>query len=194
MLVAARALWQRRGRMKKVAMAMLSLVLGCASAPPPPAAAPAPPSAPAAPGKTVYLVDAHGAAGHERYHFAPVVRAGDLVIVSGIPALAGAGGAEYESNLRRMFDAAKRRLEAAGASFADVVEITTFHADTKDTAAFARDFEVFSKVHAENFTAPYPAWTAIGNAVLLAPGAAVEMRLVAVVGAGKSVVVVPAAR
>jgi len=40
-------------------------------------------------------------------------------------------------------------------------------------------------VHAATFHPPYPAWTAIGNAALLAKDAIVEMRLVAIVGSGK---------
>lgn len=82
-----------------------------------------------------------------------------------------------------MFERAGVQLRAAGASFGDVVEISSFHA-SKSQAALAAEFEAFEKVHAQYFKPPYPAWTAIGNAVLLAPGAVVEMRLVAVIGSG----------
>ena len=40
-------------------------------------------------------------------------------------------------------------------------------------------------VHNEFFKEGYPAWIAIGNAALLAQGATVEVRFLAVIGAGK---------
>jgi enamine deaminase RidA (YjgF/YER057c/UK114 family) len=108
-------------------------------------------------------------------------RVGTLVVLSGIPA---ALGATDEEKIRAMFERARVALESAGASFDDVIEIQTFHtAPTHD--AFARDFEIMARVHAATFRAPYPAWTAIGNAALLAKDAIVEMRLVAIVGSGR---------
>ena len=78
----------------------------------------------------------------------------------------------------------RQERAAAGATFEDVVEISTFHtAATHET--FTHDFEIVAKVHAELFHPPYPAWTAIGNAALLAKDAVLEMRLVAVVGSGR---------
>ena len=142
---------------------------GCASAPPS--------------GKTVYVL-----AGKEdwynKYHYAPALRAGDTLILSGI---AAAGDGSYDDKVRRMFERMKAELALAGLTSADVVEVTTFHTVPKDTSAFDDEFDHFLKIHDEYFPAGnYPAWTAIGGIVLLAPGAVVEMRVVAVAGAGKS--------
>jgi enamine deaminase RidA (YjgF/YER057c/UK114 family) len=119
---------------------------------------------------------------YDNYHFAPVMRVGDTVIVSGLPA---AKGATYEDKVRNMFEALKRTLAAAGADLADVVEINTFHAQAKDTATFNDEFSRFVKIHAEYFPDHYPAWTAVGTTALLAEGAVVEMRVLAVVGSGR---------
>lgn len=153
-----------------LAIAILASVLsGCASAPT---------------GKTVYVLQGKES-WYDTYHYAPVLRTGDTVILSGI---AAAGDGSYDDKVRRMFDRMKAELALAGLTPADVVEITTYHTQPKDTAAFDAEFDEFLKIHDEYFPAGnYPAWTAIGGIVLLAPGAVVEMRVVAVAGAGKSV-------
>jgi len=136
---------------------------------------------PAAPPRIVYVPNAIEASAHDEWHYAPVVRTGDLVVLSGIPA---GKGATDEEKVQNMFARAQRLLAAAGATFDDVVEITTFHtAPTHDE--FERAFAAVSKVHATVFRPPYPAWTAIGNAALLNKDAILEMRMVAVVGSGK---------
>ena len=117
------------------------------------------------------------------WHYTPAVKVGDMVIVSGIPS---GPGATYEEQMHAMFRHAKATLETAGATLADVVEITTFHAHAKDTASFRAEFEKLTPIHHEYFPANYPAWTAVGTTALLADGAAVEMRLVAVIGSGKN--------
>ena len=117
------------------------------------------------------------------WHYTPVVKVGDMVIVSGIPS---GPGATYEEQIHALFRHAKATLETAGASLADVVEINTFHANARDTESFRAEFEKFAPIHHEYFPANYPAWTAVGTTALLAQGAAVEMRLVAVIGSGKN--------
>jgi len=136
--------------------------------------------------KTIVIPAGQGEA-YDRYHYAPAVRVGDTVIVSGIPA---GGPGSYEDQVRRMFERAKKVLEAAGAEMSDVVEINTFHAQPKDSAAFNAEFERFLVLHKEYFPSGYPAWTAVGTTALLAPGAVLEMRLVAVIGAGGKLKVV----
>ncbi len=152
-----------------IGIASILGLFGCASAPPA--------------GKIVYIPSGKESY-YEKYHFAPVLRSGDTVIISGI---AAAGDGTYEDKVRRMFERMKTDLALAGLTPADVVEITTFHTEPKDTAAFDAEWDRFLKIHAEYFPAGnYPAWTAIGGIVLLAPGAVVEMRVVAVAGAGKN--------
>lgn len=81
----------------------------------------------------------------------------------------------------------ERTLRHAGASLTDVVEIVTYHVEAKDSAAFQREFELFSKVHARHFVDHYPSWTAVAATALLAPGAPVEMKATAVIGSGRQV-------
>lgn len=119
---------------------------------------------------------------YDDWHYAPAMRAGDMVIVSGLPA---AKGDTYEAKVRNMFERLKRTLAAAGADLSDVIELQTFHANARDTEGFQKEFAEFSRIHHEYFPSGYPAWTAVGTTALLAPGAALEMRVVAVVGAGK---------
>jgi enamine deaminase RidA (YjgF/YER057c/UK114 family) len=158
--------------MRSASIALVALFLAaCAPAAAPPAAPPA---------RVVYLRGDLGARLHEEWHFAPVLRVGDVVIISGIPA---ARGDTEEAKVRTMFERAREALASAGATFDDVVEIQSFHvAPTHDD--FTRAFAIVSKVHAEFVRPPYPAWTATGNASLLAKDAVAEMRLVAVVGSG----------
>ncbi len=134
------------------------------------------------PAKTVFVPERRGVE-YDTWHYAPAVRVGDLVILSGIPAV---GPGTYRDQVKRMFAATARTLEAAGASMADVVEIQTFHANAKTSEAFAKELEEFLAVHKEHFVSAYPAWTAIGNATLLSPGAAVEMRVMAMAGSGRN--------
>lgn len=120
---------------------------------------------------------------YHRWHYSPVVKVGDQVIVSGIPA---GRGATYEEKVRNLFRDLERHLASAGASMDDVVELTSWHVGATDNAAFTREFETFSKVHAEFFTGHYPAWSAVGTTALLSPTAVVELRAVAVIGSGRA--------
>ena len=116
------------------------------------------------------------------WHYSPVVVVGETVIVSGIPA---AVGDTYEAKVRWMFEQLEAHLEAAGASLADVVELTTFHATPKSTEEFRAEFARFAPIHHEYFPDHYPAWSAVGTTALLAKDAPVEMRAVAIRGSGK---------
>ncbi|HZX80149.1 MAG TPA: Rid family hydrolase, partial [Lysobacter sp.] len=111
-------------------------------------------------------------ASYHRFHYSPVVRVGDTVTVSGIPA---AIGDTYEARVRHMFESLKAHLATAGATMADVVEITTFHAGPSDAQAFGAEFATFAPIHHEYFPNHYPAWSAVAVSALLQPGAPVEM-------------------
>lgn len=120
-------------------------------------------------------------AAYHDWHYTPVVKVGNTVIVSGIPA---AGPGTYEDKVRRMFAALKAHLELAGSGLDDVVELTSFHATPTDAPSFAAEFARFAPIHNEFFPAHYPAWSAVGTTALLAPGAVVELRAVAMIGSG----------
>lgn len=119
---------------------------------------------------------------YHQWKYSPVVKVGDTVIVSGIPA---AVGENYEAKVRWMFEQLKLHLAAAGATPADVVELTSFHV-TADSASFRRDFETVRDVALAYFPDYYPAWTAVATPALIAQDAPIELRAVAVIGSGKN--------
>ena len=121
--------------------------------------------------------------GAYQFGYAPAIRVGDWVIVSGIPA---GGEGSYEDKIRRMYEQAKVLLEASGATFADVVELTTYHLEPTDSQQFGQEFSRYMPIHKEFFGEHRPAWSAVGTTALLSPSAVVEMRIVAVAGAGSS--------
>jgi enamine deaminase RidA (YjgF/YER057c/UK114 family) len=121
-------------------------------------------------------------ASYHHWHYSPVVKIGDMVIVSGIPA---GPGDTYEAQVRRMFEALKAHLATAGATMADVVELTSYHAAANDSAAFQAEFAKFAPIHHEYFPNHYPAWSAVGVTALLQKGAPVELRAVAMIGSGR---------
>jgi enamine deaminase RidA (YjgF/YER057c/UK114 family) len=118
---------------------------------------------------------------YHRIHYTPVVKLGDRVIISGIPA--GQGDTE-EAKIRWAFRELERHLAEAGATMADVVELTSFHV-ARDHAEFRERMEPVLKVHAEFFRSHYPAWTAVGTTALFSEGAPMEIRAEAVIGSGK---------
>ena len=113
---------------------------------------------------------------YDNIHYAPAVRVGDTLYISG---QIGRDGnmqlvEEKEAQFVQTFENMKKVLDAAGFCFADVVDVTSFHTDM-------RDLPLYMKVRDRYFTADYPAWTAIGAAQLCgAPGYFLEVKAVAV--------------
>lgn len=120
---------------------------------------------------------------YHQQHYTPVVKVGNTVIVSGIPA---AVGDTYEGKVRWMFEQLRAHLATVGATMADVVELTSFHTTPKNPKQFRDEFKKFAPIHHEFFPDHYPAWSAVGSTALLADGAPVELRAVAMIGSGKA--------
>ncbi len=117
---------------------------------------------------------------YDNYHFSQATRVGNTIWVSGQVGIdaAGAVGTGMEAQARLAFQALQTVLEAAGATLADVVELTTFHTNLRgEMRAFARVKDAF-------FPDRYPSWTAVGTTELALPGLCVEIRAVAVAGSG----------
>src|SRR5215469_5614867 len=89
---------------------------------------------------------------HDAYHFSPATRVGDTIWVSGQVGADAEGniGADVQAQGRIAFESLKYVLEAAGASLADVVELTTFHTDLYG------EMEAFATVKDEYFPSRYP--------------------------------------
>ena len=115
-------------------------------------------------------------------HYTPVVKIGDRVIVSGIPAIEGA---TEEDKIRWAFQQLQLHLEAAGATLEDVVELNSFHV-ARDHSEFRARIAPVLKVHGEFFRDRYPAWTAVGTTALFSEGAPMEIRAEAIIGSGRT--------
>ena len=115
----------------------------------------------------------------ERFHYAPAVRVGPVVHVSG---QVGRDEAtleipdDPETQIVRAFDNLGTVLKAAGARYEDVVELVSYHVDIR------RHLRPFMRIKDRYFTADYPAWTAIGVEALAQPGLLVEVRGTAYLG------------
>lgn len=113
---------------------------------------------------------------HDDIHYAPAVRVGDTLYISGqigrdenMQLVEG-----REAQFVQVFENLGKVLTAAGAGFGDIVDVTSFHTDL-------RDLPLYMKVRDRYFTGNYPAWTAIGAASLCGtPGYFLEVKAVAV--------------
>ena len=122
------------------------------------------------------IVPAGMEAVYEQIHYAPAVRVGNTIYVSGqigrdeqMRIVEGS-----EAQIVQAFENLRKVLQAAGASLADVVDLTTFHTDM-------RELKLFMQVKDRYFTRDFPAWTAVGVAALGGtPGLIVEIKAVAV--------------
>ncbi|GAB3630045.1 transmembrane protein [Pandoraea terrae] len=117
---------------------------------------------------------------YDAYHFSPATRVGDTIWVSGQVGIGADGkpGEGMQAQARIAFESLKMVVEAAGASLADVAELTTFHTDLRG------EMESFAPVKDEYFPNRYPSWTAVGVTQLALPELCIEIRAVAVAGCG----------
>ncbi len=116
-------------------------------------------------------------ASYERFQFAPAFKVGNTIHVSGSIG-SNADGSVPEDPVEEFaiaFGNVATALEAAGASLADIVEITSYHTDMPASLG------AFMKAKAKVIAEPFPAWTAIGCTALAIPGARVEVKVTAVI-------------
>ena len=85
----------------------------------------------------------------------------------------GSIATDPETQFREAFRNVESVLEHGGLSFADVVEMTTYHVHLHQHLA------VFRKVRESVVVEPYPAWTAIEVVGFVEVGALVEIRVIA---------------
>jgi enamine deaminase RidA (YjgF/YER057c/UK114 family) len=112
---------------------------------------------------------------YDGFHFAPAVRAGELLFCSGQIGV-GSGGKvpdQPEEEFRNAWTAVGRILTEAGLTYDNIIEYTTYH------VGLQQHLPAFMKVRDEFISEPWPAWTAIGVSELAVPGARVEVRVVA---------------
>lgn len=115
---------------------------------------------------------------YNSFHYAPAVRAGDMLYLSGVVAsLLGDEQASNPDDLTAAFDRAFQSIEVvlkeAGASFADVVEMTTYHTE------LIPQIQTFTLSKDKWIKEPYPAWTAIDVDRLFPDRGLVEIKVIA---------------
>lgn len=96
---------------------------------------------------------------YEINRYSAAIRSGGFLFVSGQVGSREDGSPEpdYEKQVRLAFTNLNAVLAAAGCTFDDVVDVTSFHTDP------AAQFETFMAVRQEMIGAPpYPNWTALG--------------------------------
>ncbi len=105
----------------------------------------------------IFPADRHAL--YDIHQYSAAIRSGDLLFVSGQVGSREDGTPEpvYEDQVRRAFANLRAVLAAAGATFDDVIDVTSFHTDPQT------QFDRMLAVRAEEIgDPPYPAWTAIG--------------------------------
>jgi enamine deaminase RidA (YjgF/YER057c/UK114 family) len=82
----------------------------------------------------------------------PAVQVGELLFVAGCTG--ESAGDEPRDQMRRAYEEVGAVLGAAGASWNDVVSMTTYHVE------FRRDIDAMIEIHRDFVTRePFPAWT-----------------------------------
>lgn len=111
-------------------------------------------------------------------HYTDAVRAGDLLFVSGVVPVDGAGrvvgGGDVAEQARQVFRNMGEVLAAAGCAFADVVKVTVFLTDVDDRP-------LINPARQEVFGETRPASTLVEISRLAVPGARIEVEAIAVV-------------
>lgn len=109
------------------------------------------------------------------WHFSHAVRDRGLIFLSGVTGTDADGVVPPDpaEQFEQAFDHLARYLDVAGATMADVLEMTTYHVGLRE------HLDAFVRVKDRHVGRPYPAWSAIGVSELITEGALVEMRVIA---------------
>jgi enamine deaminase RidA (YjgF/YER057c/UK114 family) len=126
---------------------------------------------------TVLMSEHEGArAFQEQYGFADAVITEDgHVHLSGVVVGLAPGETDLEAAYARTYAHIGNILERAGASWADVIDIMSFHTD------LTTQLDVMAAVQRRHIAAPFPAWTAIQVSRLVPDRGLTEIRIVALV-------------
>lgn len=96
---------------------------------------------------------------YEKHGYSAAIQSKDLLFVSGQVGSLQDGSAEpdFDKQVALAFENLRHTLEAAGCTFEDIIDVTTFHTDPEN------QLDSILKIKNTIFKeAPYPAWTAIG--------------------------------
>ncbi|MGK9436109.1 RidA family protein [Pantoea agglomerans] len=96
---------------------------------------------------------------YEQHGYSAAIRSGDLLFVSGQVGSRADGTPEpdFAAQVERAFENLAATLAAAGCTFDDLIDVTTFHTDPE------HQFETIMQIKQRVFPQPpYPNWTAVG--------------------------------
>lgn len=96
---------------------------------------------------------------YQQHGYSAAIRSGDLLFVSGQVGSRTDGTAEpdFAAQVALAFENLAATLAAAGCTFDDLIDVTTFHTDPEN------QFETIMQVKQRIFPQPpYPNWTAVG--------------------------------
>lgn len=115
----------------------------------------------------------------EKWGYADAVITGDTIYLSGVVAGFPEGNTDLEAAFTRVFNRIGAILTRAGASWDDVVEMTSYHTD------LTSQFPAMVAVKNRYVKAPPPAWTAIEVSRLIPDRGITEIKIVAKLPAKK---------
>ena len=107
--------------------------------------------------KAIFPANRHAL--YEQHGYSAAIQSGDMLFVSGQVGSREDGTAEpdFERQARLAFANLGATLEAAGCTFDDVIDVTTFHTDPEN------QFATLMPIKDQYFgRLPYPTWTAVG--------------------------------
>ena len=109
----------------------------------------------------------------EEWGFADAIVAGDTIYVSGVVAGIREGESDLKLGYERAFERIGVILKRAGATWDDVVDITSFHTD------LTTQMPAIIAVKNKYVKPPFPAWTAIQVSRLIPNNGLTEIKVVA---------------
>jgi len=124
-------------------------------------------------GKVLMAVDPANAKFQEEWGYSESVAAGDTIYLSGVVAGMREGETDLKAAYERAFNHIGAALQRAGASWDDVVDITSFHTD------LTTQMPAIVAVKNKYVKPPFPAWTAIQVARLIPNTGITEIKIVA---------------
>jgi enamine deaminase RidA (YjgF/YER057c/UK114 family) len=116
-------------------------------------------------------------AASEAYQYAPAVRIGGQILISGIVGTDARGllPPDFRTQAENIFRTLEAILNEAGATTDDVASLNTYH-----VGDLASQLPELMDIKATRIRAPYPIWTGVGVTQLGVPGALLELSAVAV--------------
>jgi enamine deaminase RidA (YjgF/YER057c/UK114 family) len=104
------------------------------------------------------IIPAHLKSLHDNWHYSPGLLVGDTLHISGAIGFLPDGTIPVnpEDQYIACFENIKAILEEVGASFDNLVELTSYHTDLQHSLA------LFSEIKDRYVADPYPTWTALG--------------------------------